>query len=118
MSGRLALFAEIIWRGNNSFAEMIEPNAIDHDAGRQRIALIDQPVREMEAAAGLFFFWDFAAGEDGNKTAADRVAWFFRVALELNTHVFDLRGLRNCVGLLKGQGGVAMFFGGLLGLLQ
>ena len=51
MRGRAALLAEVARGADEPFAEVVLPEAIHHDAGGERIARIDDGLREFETAA-------------------------------------------------------------------
>ena len=46
-----AEFAEVARRADDAFAEMVLPDAVDHDAGRQRVVRPRQPFGQLQAAA-------------------------------------------------------------------
>ena len=50
MRGRIALAAEIVGRADDALAEVALPDAVDHDAGEQRIVGRGQPQGERFAA--------------------------------------------------------------------
>ena len=49
----LAALAEIVGRADQALAEMVLPDPVDHDAGRQRVVGARQPVGQFEPAASL-----------------------------------------------------------------
>ena len=58
-----AELAEVDWRADDPTAEMLLPDAIDHDAGRQRIVRAGDGVGEFQTAASLFESGRIFAGE-------------------------------------------------------
>src|SRR5436309_7835157 len=49
MAGEGALLAEVAWRADEALAEMILPQTIDHDPGRQRVGGVSDPLRQGQA---------------------------------------------------------------------
>ena len=45
----LAALAEVVGRANQALAEVVLPDPIDHDAGRQRVVGTRQPVGQLAA---------------------------------------------------------------------
>jgi hypothetical protein len=65
MRGRLALAAEILRRGNKPTTEEELPEAVDRDAGRQRIAVVGEPAGQPEAIARVLCRGKIFAGVSG-----------------------------------------------------
>jgi len=59
MSGRGRHVAQIVGRGDEAFAEMLLPEAVDEDAGREGVFGIGDGLGEFEAAAAVVIFGAF-----------------------------------------------------------
>src|SRR5581483_9724178 len=98
--GRLAAGAEIVGRGDDAASEMPLPDAIDHHARGQRILLVGDPLRELEAAAALLVGRKLLAAEDREEAAGDRRAERLRLAANHDAGVGGL-ALGDGVDLLE-----------------
>ena len=67
MRGRLALFAEVVWCGNDSLSEMIQPDSIHHHAGGEWIFRIGDPIGQLATAVAFGVGGKFAAVQDGRR---------------------------------------------------
>ncbi len=80
MARRIGLVAEIVGRGDDALAKMMQPDAVDQDARGQGIGGVDDRVGQFQAAAAV------AEGRGGlgperisRKPARDNVALVFRL---------------------------------------
>src|SRR5262245_18266154 len=64
MSGRLSAGAEVARRRNQSPAKVMLPDAVDHDAGGQRVGRTSQPLGKFQSSASLAVPRQFLATED------------------------------------------------------
>src|SRR5258708_6060825 len=87
----LAERAEIARRADERLAKVVLPDAIDDDAGRERIVLRGDGVREFEPAAALRELGGLVAGKNLEETARGFFAEFGGVAAQEDLHV---RGAR------------------------
>ena len=99
----LALFAKIVRRRDESFSEMLLPDAVRHDARGERIGRVEQPVGEAQASAGFIVGRKLRAAEHGEKMAAHDFAGFGGIAFHLHGHVGDAFGVGDGVGDVVGQ---------------
>src|SRR5579875_4050267 len=67
MCGRLAELAEIARGTDDAFAEMMLPDAIDHDACRQRMVRPRQPAGQIEPTAAVGDRFLLTAGQNFRK---------------------------------------------------
>ena len=58
MARRLTGCPEVVGRRDQSATEQMQPDAVDHDAGGERVLRRRQPVRQLEPAAPLTDFGD------------------------------------------------------------
>src|SRR5947208_5302804 len=63
MAGRFGHGPEVVRRGHKSFAEMMQPDAVDHDARRHGIALADDGMSKLEPSAAVGKGWPVWAGQ-------------------------------------------------------
>ena len=84
MRRRLALFAEVVRRRNDSFAEMVQPDAIHHHARGERIFRIGDPFGELHGGRCLSCRRELGAAEDGEETARNNFAGFGGITFDLN----------------------------------
>ena len=61
---RLAARAEVVRRLHQSLAEMILPDAIDHDASGERILLVGDPRGQQVAPAASIIRWHLLPAEN------------------------------------------------------
>src|SRR5262249_22585814 len=87
MGRLLAARAEIVRRLHNPFAEMIFPDAVDHDAGGQRVLRVGDPVGQEFSPASAMIFRNLLSAENGQKTARDFIAQILRIAFALYARV-------------------------------
>lgn len=96
MSGCFAGGAEIVGRTDEASAEEPEPDAIDVNAGGERILRVGDPCGEFESAALVgadgWRGWHVGRG-DGEKTARNFIAEFVDAAAEVDVSVVDGRFL-------------------------
>ena len=53
VAGGFGLHAQVVGRADEALAEMVHPDAVDHDAGGERVVLAGDGLGEFEAAAAL-----------------------------------------------------------------
>ena len=91
VGGTLAETSVIVWSTDDAIAEVSLPDAVRHDARRQRIAGIDNPVGQLEASA---FRLDCGSGsaeaQDQGNRAFDGIAEVVIVAADEDFLIHDL----------------------------
>src|ERR1700730_15679747 len=70
----LSLFAEVARRADDALAEMILPNAVPHDAGRQWMVRPGDPLSQFQPAAALGDGRLLLAGQDDGEAARHYIA--------------------------------------------
>src|SRR5262245_21443518 len=79
--------AEIVRRLHDPFAEMILPDAVDHDASGQRIIRVGDPTGEEFAPAPAMIFRNILPAENRQKAARDFIAQTLRITLAMDARV-------------------------------
>ena len=74
MRRALAGRAEVVWRADDALAEKVLPNAVGHDAGRERVLRAGDPVGQFDPAAlaGRNLRWPSRAEHGHETTGNDR----------------------------------------------
>ena len=82
MGGRVALFAEVTGSAHNALAEVLLPDAVDDDAGGERVFRIDDGLGEIEAAVAVSKARGRTLAEDGKEVGRGGFAGTVFVAAE------------------------------------
>ena len=91
MRRRRRLVAEVVGRADEAVAEMVLPDAIDHDAGGQRIGRARDGVGELEPAAAVAEARAILAGQDFEEAARHDLARRLGLAADEDRRVRRLR---------------------------
>src|SRR6185503_8454119 len=91
MGGRSRLVAEIIGSADESIAEMMLPDSVDHDACRQRIALAGDGVGQFEPSAAILESLSIGGRENFQKSAWHYSARSFRLTAKKDGRVRRLQ---------------------------
>ena len=91
MGGPVAHTTEIRGRADDAFAEMMLPDAVDDDAGGERV--IDDRVRQLGAAGALFIGFRLALAKGLEEAARGKFAGSFGIAAKSDLYVGGLVGV-------------------------
>ncbi len=90
LTGRSPSRPEVIGRADQAFAEVPEPEAIDHHPGGQGVVAPGQPCRQFEPAApARFERWLVFTGQDPGKAARHFLAQRQMIAANMDSQVRD-----------------------------
>src|SRR5437667_8061479 len=80
MAGTVGHQAEIAGSAHNAGAEMMLPDAVDHHAGRERVAWIRDRLRQFQAAAAFVEWNRGAVAQDTQKAPRNGIAEIVRIS--------------------------------------
>lgn len=81
MCWRLTMAPEIICRRYDRLTKMVLPNSIHHDSCSERIVSIDNPVSQLQPAAGFVASLEGLAVKNFQKAAWDKVSCFGSISM-------------------------------------
>ena len=101
MRGSAAAGAEVVLRRYQAGAEMVLPDTVDHDAGRERIARVREPLGQLQpTTAGARR--QRVAAEDREESPRHQIARSFRIAALVQPGVVWL-SVHHAIGHRRGR---------------
>src|SRR4051794_34922184 len=95
MTGQLGLHTEVVDGSDEAFAEMMHPEAVDGDAGRERVVLAGDGLSELETAAAVGEGFAVFTGKDFEESAGDDGAAILGFAADEDWRIADVGSVRD-----------------------